>query len=62
VFCLPGKGVRGCVCTGKEGWVSPKGRRKRYFVWQVQMFTVKNWLKLGQFPFACKFLKQIPTI
>jgi len=18
VFCLPGKGVRGCVCTGKE--------------------------------------------
>ena len=26
------------------------------------MCAVKNWLKLGQFPFACKFLKQIPTI
>ena len=21
VFCLPGKGVKGCVCTGKEGWI-----------------------------------------
>ena len=25
------------------------------------MYAVKNWLKLGQFPFARKFLKQIPT-
>ena len=26
VFCLPGKGVRGCVCTGKEEWVPRKGK------------------------------------
>ena len=26
VFCLPGKGVRGSVCTGEEGWISHKGR------------------------------------
>jgi len=32
------------------------------FIGQIQMYTVKKWLKLGQFPFACQFLKQIPTI
>ena len=26
VFGLPGKGVRGCVCTGKERWIPHKGK------------------------------------
>ena len=26
VYCLPSKGVRGCVCTGKEGWIPRKGK------------------------------------
>jgi len=26
VYCLPSKGVRGCACTGKEGWIPHKGR------------------------------------
>jgi len=26
VFCLLGKEVRRCVCTGKEGWIPRKGK------------------------------------
>ena len=26
MFSLPSKGVRGCVCTGKEGWIPRKGK------------------------------------